>query len=752
MTGVLREPSKAIGLRRVDVGIITALDIELEAVLAYMPPYGTMSGRRLYNVCQLETGHGDSYEIAVVRSLEHGTAEAIELARDVLEELSPSWLFVVGVAGGVLGQVEYGDVVVSSRIADFTKTKAIVPGIAEYSVGGGLLAHEAAIIIANLPALKPAMAGWDELLVQRPAPQTKATGPRVTTGTIATTDRLIRDERTLFAWLQQERRIKAVEMEAGGVYRVASMRRVPFVAIRGIADLIGIPGPSDWRGYASHAAASFTAAFLRTRPFAPRQPPSEPTLSAPSASSSPVDRDHAPFYLQKLDFTNVRGFDALEFWLPTGEVAPPFARGGIPDAGQWTLLLGANGVGKTSILRALALALSPDEVIQALLGRLGSGAPMVRIGAANAIIRITCIGGALPRVELGSGETGDRLDMRGSGDVALPFVVAYGCRRGSVLGGPSRDVNVESPLSAVETLFDDHAGLVHAETWLKERKLAATMNPNSPDEAFLNAVQNTLIDLLPGVREILVNDRAVEIAGPELGKIPLGAMSDGYLTTAGWVLDLIARWSADARRRGIVLDASFREKMTGIAIVDEIDLHLHPRWQRDIVADIRRLFPRMSFVVTTHNPLTLLGAKPGEVFVLQRGEPSGQIEARQRDLPPGLGTEAVLTGDWFGLGSTLDDDTLKLLERHRQLLRSGASDNTEAKALEDTLTARLGSYAATSVERMAQNAAAQVLDEDARKLSPEDRESARAKIAELLRAPPRARRTRTPPRKKRTAR
>ena len=81
-------------------------------------------------------------------------------------------------------------------------------------------------------------------------------------------------------------------------------------------------------------------------------------------------------------------------------------------------------------------------------------------------------------------------------------MIAYGCRRGSVLGGPSRDVNTKSPLSAVESLFDDGAGLAHAETWLKKRKLAATMNPDSPDAKFLEAVLGTLSGMLPGVREI----------------------------------------------------------------------------------------------------------------------------------------------------------------------------------------------------------------------------------------------------------
>ena len=740
MSTVPREPNSAASPVRVDVGIITVLESELEAILTYIPRHGTVSGRRQYNMCRLETQQGDAYEIAVVRSLESGTGEATELARDLLEELSPTWLFVVGIAGGVGDQVAVGDVVVSSRIADITKETSLGDE-SQYSVGGGTIAHEAAIVIANLPASKAAMEGWDNVQILRPEAGKWKAGPRVITGTIASTDRLVRDPASIENWREQIRGLRAVEMESAGVYRVASKRDVPFVAIRGIADIIGAQKTDSWRGYASHIAASFTAAFLRTRPFAPRSLIPVAKTSAPIALSSLITRDHAPFHLQGVSLTDVRGFDSLEIQVPNAR----------PDAGQWTILLGANGVGKTSILRALALALSTDEVIQALLGRLGSSSPMVRIGATNATIRISCAGGDLPRIVLGAGETGDRLDQRGSGDLSAPFLVAYGCRRGSVLGGPSRDVNIESPLSAVETLFDDSAGLVHAETWLKQRKLAATMSPGSPDEAFLGAVLCTLIRMLPGVDEILVTAHAVEVDGPGVGRIPLGALSDGYLTTAGWVLDLIARWSEDAMRRGIVLDESFREKMTGVAIVDEIDLHLHPRWQRDVVADIRRLFPRMSFVVTTHNPLTLLGAAPGEVFVMQRDEKTGRVDIHQRDLPPGLGAEGVLTGEWFGLASTLDDGTLELLTKHRQLLRSGSPDGTEAKALEKELTARLGSYAATSLERMAQSAAAQVLDEDVRKLSAEDREVARAKIADLLRAPARSAQSRKPRRTKRAA-
>lgn len=709
----------------VDFGIVTFLEDELRAVLAYIPPYDTTRGRRIYNRCRLETSTGETYEIAVVRALEFGNSEAIEVVRDLLEELSPRWLLSVGIAGGVgSADLDLGDVVVSSRIADFTAEVALASGERTYAVGGGPIAQEAAIIIANLPALEPEIAGWNVLRAPRPS-SASARVPRVAVGLIASSDRLIRDEAVIDTWRKQARGLRAVEMEAAGIYRVASTRNIPFVAIRGVSDIVGKSHKSDdWREYACHAAASFTAAFLRTRPIEPRATRLEPSTPAPAAFDGPLSpRADAPFHVRRLELTDLRGFDQLILPLP-----PPPA-----DAGQWLVFLGANGVGKTSLLRALALSLSSDEVVQALLGRLGLGAPMVRLRATSATILIECPDGYLPRLVLGAGETGDRLDERGSGEVPPPFVVAYGCRRGSALGGASREVNATSPLSAVETLFDEGAGLVHAETWLKERKLAATLAPGSAEDAFFTAVIATMIEMLPGVRAIQVGAEAIEIEGPGIGRIPLAALSDGYLTTAGWILDMIARWAEDAKRRGIALDGSFRERMTGVAIVDEIDLHLHPRWQRDVVTSVRELFPRMSFVVTTHNPLTILGARTGEIHVLKRDEAKGRIEVLQRDLPPGAGAERILTGEWFELASTLDDETLTLLEEHRQLLRAGKVDDPGTKQLAAELTERLGSYAATSIERLAQSAAAQVLDEEGRNLSAKDREEAQAKIADLLR-------------------
>ncbi len=66
------------------------------------------------------------------------------------------------------------------------------------------------------------------------------------------------------------------------------------------------------------------------------------------------------------------------------------------------------------------------------------------------------------------------------------------------------------------------------------------------------------------------------------------------------------------------LEPRFVDAMAGIALIDEIDLHLHPAWQSSVLDDLRGAFPRMTFVGTTHNPLTVAGTR--DVIELERTE------------------------------------------------------------------------------------------------------------------------------------
>jgi hypothetical protein len=262
--------------------------------------------------------------------------------------------------------------------------------------------------------------------------------------------------------------------------------------------------------------------------------------------------------------------------------------------------------------------------------------------------------------------------------VARPFpIFAYGCRRGSALGGAARDVNVgENDGPEVATLFDEGAPLVHAETWLKIWD--GDSQKSDETRALFFVVQRALASLLD-VQTIDVRDREVWVSDPKVGGTVLfRALSDGYITTAGWFLDLLVRWIELAQHHSVPLGDGFLERMTGLVLIDEIDLHLHPRWQVEVIGRVRKLLPRMSFVVTTHNPLTLVGAQPEEIWML--AETDGRIHASRGTEAPMLLTGGQIFSQYFGIRDVYPDDLGKKLSRYGFL--SGYSERNDAEQAE----------------------------------------------------------------------
>jgi energy-coupling factor transporter ATP-binding protein EcfA2 len=315
---------------------------------------------------------------------------------------------------------------------------------------------------------------------------------------------------------------------------------------------------------------------------------------------------------------------------------------GPASEGQWALILGDNGTGKSTILGALALACIGEGAARSMLSL--AGAPFLRDGDDEGSIRLELTTGE-SLVKLRHGHSAEEI-VQQTGTQPIP-VFAYGCQRGTALGDPEIEYR---PDDNVRTLFGSHARLWHAESWLLRRRVAA-LRKNGHASEFFDVVCQTLIDVMPGVETMDVSEDGVVFTGPKIGRAPLAGMSDGYSTTVGWLVDLIARWSERSRLAGEELEGDFRQRMTGLVLIDEIDLHLHPQWQLEIVATLREQFPRLSFVATTHNPLTLLGARPGEIHVLRRSA-DGRIGIWQKDAQPGLSADQILTGEWFGLSST----------------------------------------------------------------------------------------------------
>ena len=760
---------------KVDIGILTFREDELAAVLKRFPPEGVFDGRRIYNLSRVPLEGDESYTVAIVRCLEEmDSGDAAAAVRDFVEELAPKLLLVVGIAVGMPSEkITLGDVVIatrivpSSRLQESSSSTSVLPN--------DPLHPQVVKWVANLPARVLTISNWHgDVFADAPTlpneltstnslgkiaissfkhhffgedyepsfRRNKSHSPRVAAGVVVATNCSSHDVDPNALWDRVGNGALAVEWESLDAYRTSSDYGMPTMSIRGIYQINGLPRLGHWTGYGCEVAAAFARAFLGTRPIAPRKSEEHALVVDEASPDRMVDIERV-FRASRIVLTDVRGFRALDLALKQ-----PSDDG---DHGQWSILLGDNGVGKTTILRSLALTRSPRDVTHAVLSRIGSVSPTVRAGSASAVIRL-----ATPEHEdvttlgIEPFDGGERLRRRSTTDIPMPFVVAYGSRRGSGLGGSGRGTEL-TPLAAVETLFDEGANLIQPDVWLKEWKLAELQGgPESTDARFFNAILATLCDLLPGVEKVHVNREAVEVEGPTLGRVPLGALSDGYRTTMGWVLDMVARWAEEAKRRNLPVDEGFAAIMTGVAIVDEIDLHLHPRWQREVVSLVRSRFPRMSFVVTTHNPLTLLGAQPGEIYVLRRNE-RGDVDVMQRDLPAGSGAEQILTGDWFGLASTMDDGTLQLLDEHRKLIRTLGPEAPEVIAREQELRQRLGSFADTSIERLAHGAAARVIEGDLRTLTPEQREAAQEKIAALLRKKPAPAKAKSRPRRTRSS-
>jgi predicted ATP-binding protein involved in virulence len=102
----------------------------------------------------------------------------------------------------------------------------------------------------------------------------------------------------------------------------------------------------------------------------------------------------------------------------------------------------------------------------------------------------------------------------------------------------------------------------------------------------------------------------------------LESLSDGYqsvIALASDILEVMLRYYDEVK------------DSEGIVLIDEINVHLHPRWKVEIVNLLRDVFPRVQFLVTTHDPLCLMGSRPGEVHVLHTNPETKQVQAQQVD-------------------------------------------------------------------------------------------------------------------------
>ena len=110
------------------------------------------------------------------------------------------------------------------------------------------------------------------------------------------------------------------------------------------------------------------------------------------------------------------------------------------------------------------------------------------------------------------------------------------------------------------------------------------------------------------------------------GDMRFDELGFGYQTTLTWLADFCKRMFE------LYPDAENPLHEEAVVLVDEIDLHLHPKWQRDLVPTLSKIFPNVQFIVTTHSPHVLQSMEDVNLYVLRRHAESGEIEAERSNV------------------------------------------------------------------------------------------------------------------------
>ncbi|MCY4428506.1 MAG: AAA family ATPase [Halieaceae bacterium] len=413
-----------------------------------------------------------------------------------------------------------------------------------------------------------------------------------------------------------------------------------------------------------------------------------------------------PVYFTKLELENIRSFGEMQFLdLLDSEGQPA----------QWTLILGDNGVGKTTLLQCLTRMrpcfneepdhedgpppnpvepeLSQEEDNAVLKGLTRSGTEGIAKIRANLIAGEAFNGadqrGKVPITTfIKIARSGDNIeDVHTGGEVAgeislvEPLVLAYGAGRHM---GAS---NLEhwSTIGPTASLFDTAAELFDAEEILYTLDYLR-MKGRSNERILLDNLKRLLAEILPALN----NTEEIDIRGPRLpgskeedggvwvntpsGPVQFTQLSLGYQTVTALTADIA--WRMLYRYP----DSKNPLLEPAVVIVDEVDLHLHPQWQRTIRKHLIRHFPAVQFIATAHSPLMAQDALDTNLAVIRERDGQTVIES-EPNVVKTWRLDQILTSGLFNFESARPVEVENAMKRRIALVQKGDLTEDEQNEL-----------------------------------------------------------------------
>jgi len=401
-------------------------------------------------------------------------------------------------------------------------------------------------------------------------------------------------------------------------------------------------------------------------------------------------------WLEKVRLENIKCFDEIEL---------EFTRRKKPC--RWVTLLGENGVGKSTILQSIGLLLAGPEAAKELAPR-----------PEGWVCDNSKLGQLVAHIQQEEGDTGKYAgDMRtrtrfsygyfvtGDKKIDVPigdpkkqhtetytepalieksqkelswlrehafasdtkgwFAVGYGSfrrltRTSQILIPRLKNFTRSSNF---DTQFNEDSALSSFERWLVYLDFRLAKDKNDQKARKMREVgEKVITKLLPKNIEI------VEVTSDGLinfrmnGQIvPTINLSDGFRSVIALAGDLI--W----RIMQAFPDMNDPTQASGVVLIDELDIHLHPIWQRDISKRLREIFPNLQFIVATHSPLVAIGAGADALTLRLQMNQMGQVEVEPIEDISMYDVEEVLKSPAFGLVSTYSPEIQQKIEKYHQL-------------------------------------------------------------------------------------
>lgn len=419
--------------------------------------------------------------------------------------------------------------------------------------------------------------------------------------------------------------------------------------------------------------------------------------------------DSQPAYFLSLEVENVRCFGPRQ----TLDVSDGNGR-----PAQWTVILGDNGVGKTTLLQCL-VGMEPSEtLVRRSQDDFGYGRfPRLftnkfdkfgeirdqfhRINTKSISFSTQILAGAKLSESKSATliQASSFLESKGGifvgpfeqhsefGYDQLTTFICYGYGASRRMRESTLVTQEDENIGNWDTLFDEDLGLGNAEEWLLKIHLNArssTPEIASKFEQQLTEVIQVLKSILPDIQDICIpqltsvkEHARVEFQTP-YGWVSVRSLGIGHRTMIAWVVDLARRLFERYP------DSPDPLAEPAVVLVDEIDLHLHPKWQRQIITYLSERFPNTQFIVTAHSPLIVQAAVSvkANIVVLKREDDHVVIE-QDIEAVRGWRVDQILTSDLFELESARPPDWDQLFARREVLLSQTSLSESELTELKN---------------------------------------------------------------------